>query len=163
VISFGWVALFILFYIALVGPLDYFVLKKLFKRLELTWITFPVSVIVVSLVAYLIAYKVKGTDLRINKVDLVDVDLHTGLGEGARRVHGLSWFALFSPGVSSYTIGMGRSVDIWPGAPPAGAPGPVVTLLEAGDRTMRAGSQALFRRPYEYVEEAIGMRRVPIP
>ena len=34
VISFGWVALFILFYIVLVGPLDYFILKKVFKRLE---------------------------------------------------------------------------------------------------------------------------------
>ena len=45
VISFGVVALFILFYIVLVGPLDYFILKKLFKRLELTWITFPTIVL----------------------------------------------------------------------------------------------------------------------
>ena len=76
VISFGWVALFILFYILLVGPIDYFVLKRLFKRLELTWITFPLIVIVVSVVAYLAAYYSKGDDLRVNKVDLVQIDLH---------------------------------------------------------------------------------------
>ena len=41
VISFGWVALFILLYILLIGPVDYLFLKKVLSRLELTWITFP--------------------------------------------------------------------------------------------------------------------------
>src|SRR5262249_58038627 len=35
VISFGWVALFIVIYILVVGPLDYFFLKKVVHRLEL--------------------------------------------------------------------------------------------------------------------------------
>ena len=48
VVNFGWVALFILVYILIVGPLDYFLLKRVFKRLELTWITFPAIVVVVS-------------------------------------------------------------------------------------------------------------------
>ena len=48
VISFGWVALFILLYILVVGPLDYLFLKKVVKRLELTWITFPTVVLAVS-------------------------------------------------------------------------------------------------------------------
>ena len=50
VISFGWVALFILLYILVVGPLDYLFLKKVVKRLELTWITFPTVVLAVSIV-----------------------------------------------------------------------------------------------------------------
>ncbi|MFO0925559.1 MAG: hypothetical protein U0736_00760 [Gemmataceae bacterium] len=158
-VSFGWVALFILFYIVLVGPLDYFVLKKLFKRLELTWITFPVSVLVVSVVAYVVAYQLKGTDLRVNKVDLVEVDL---TGGPARQVYGSAWFTLFSPRVASYTIGV-EPADSWAGKPAAGAPGPVVTMLEAGERVLRAGSQGLFRRPYEYADDAAGLRRVPIP
>src|SRR5262249_4326834 len=62
-ISFAWVALFLLFYIALVGPIDYFILKKVFKRLELTWITFPLTVIVVSVAAYFTAYAMKGGEL----------------------------------------------------------------------------------------------------
>src|SRR5262245_63344476 len=91
-ISFGWVALFILFYIALVGPLDYFVLKKVFKRLEWTWVTFPVTVLLVSVIAYLIAYRVKGDDLRVNKLDVVEVDLHE-----PRQAYGHTYFTLFSP------------------------------------------------------------------
>src|SRR5207302_2692824 len=41
VVSFGWVALFILIYIVLIGPVDYLFLKKVVKRLEWTWVTFP--------------------------------------------------------------------------------------------------------------------------
>ena len=100
VISFGWVALFILVYILIVGPLDYFFLKKVVKRLELTWITFPAVVIVISAVAYFAAYYLKGKDLRINKVDVVDVDLHDG------HVYGNTWFTLFSPRIQNYTIGV---------------------------------------------------------
>src|SRR5205814_6607281 len=56
VISFGWVALFIFLYILVVGPLEYLILKKVFTRLELTWLTVPTVVITISVVAYCIAY-----------------------------------------------------------------------------------------------------------
>src|SRR5207244_3672137 len=70
-ISFGWVMLFLLLFIALVGPLDYLLLKKVFKRLELTWVTFPAIVIMASVFAYCAAYSLKGEDLRVNKIDLI--------------------------------------------------------------------------------------------
>jgi hypothetical protein len=38
-----------------------------------------------------------------------------------------------------------------------------MTLLEGGDRTFRAGSQDLFRRPYLYADDESGLVRVPIP
>lgn len=104
VISFGWVALFILGYTLLIGPIEYILLKKLLGRLELTWITFPVIVLTVSGAAYLTAYAVKGKDLRMNKIDVVDVDLRT---DPARpRVYGRTWFTIFSPRIDSYTIGV---------------------------------------------------------
>jgi hypothetical protein len=158
VISFGWVALFILCYIALVGPLDYFVLKKVFKRLELTWVTFPLTVLVVSVAAYFTAYALKGDDLRINKIDLVDIDLH-----GRGQVYGHSWFTLFSPRIQSYTVGAEPATPEWAAPPAEGAPGPVLTVLETSERNLRAGSQGLFPRPYEYAEEERGLRRVPVP
>jgi hypothetical protein len=158
VIPFTWVALFILFYIVLVGPLDYFLLKKVFKRLELTWITFPLTVIVVSVIAYAVAYAAKGDDVRINKVDLVDVDLHN-----PRQVYGETFFTLFSPRVQNYTVGIEPAVGDWTAPIPTGAPGPVVTLLEGGDRTPRTGAEALFPRPYRYADEMTGLRDVPIP
>ena len=115
VISFGWVALFILLYILIIGPLDYFFLKKVVKRLELTWITFPVIVLVISAAAYFTAYYVKGNDQRINKVDLVDIDLR---GKQA-DVYGHSWFTIFSPRIQHYTIGLEPAVES--GWAPAGA------------------------------------------
>ena len=81
-IPFGWVAFFIFLYILLIGPGDYFFLKKVLKRMELTWITFPTIVVTVSLLAYFAAYVVKGNELRVNKVDVVDVDQAAGLVAG---------------------------------------------------------------------------------
>jgi hypothetical protein len=119
VISFGWVALFILIYILLVGPLDYLFLKKVVKRLEFTWITFPTIVLAVSAAAYFTAYHIKGSDLRINKLDLVDIDVQTG------RAYGRSWFTLFSPQPRKYTVGVEPATP-WVGA--AESADPAVTV-----------------------------------
>ncbi len=97
-IPFGWVAFFIFLYILLIGPGDYFFLKKVLKRMELTWITFPTIVVTVSVVAYYAAYLLKGNDLLVNKIDVVDVDQGTGL------VRGNTWISLFSPQNRDYTI-----------------------------------------------------------
>jgi hypothetical protein len=97
-IPFGWVAFFIFLYILLIGPGDYFFLKKVLKRMELTWITFPTIVVTVSLVAYYAAYVLKGNDLLVNKVDVVDIDQAAGL------MRGNTWISLFSPQNRDYTI-----------------------------------------------------------
>jgi hypothetical protein len=110
VISFGWVALFILGYTLVIGPIEYVLLKKLLGKLELTWITFPIIVLTVSGAAYATAYAVKGKDLRMNKIDVVDIDLRT---DPARpRVYGRTWFTIFSPRIDSYTIGV-EPKDNW--------------------------------------------------
>jgi len=92
-ISFGWVALFILIFIVIVGPLDYIVLTRVFKRPELTWVTFPAVVLVISVIAYCTAYALKGDDLRVKKYDLVEYDL----GGTQPQAYGTAWFTLFQP------------------------------------------------------------------
>jgi hypothetical protein len=129
VVSFGWVALFILIYIVLIGPVDYLFLKKVVKRLEWTWVTFPVIVITVSAGAYFAAYALKGKDLKINKVDVVDIDL---IG---KRVDGNAWFTLFSPRIQNYTIGIEPA-----GSPSVGSSDPAWT---AGDPTVAARDSLL--------------------
>ncbi len=163
VISFGWVALFILIYIIIVGPLDYLFLKKVVKRLELTWITFPTVVVVVSAVAYFAAYSLKGNDLRVNKVDLVDIDL------GSRQVFGNSWFTVFSPRIQLYTVGVEPAAPLFAAEDPASGPKPapvVVTWMGKPDENYggynRARSQSLFHRTYRYEPDATGLREVPI-
>ena len=98
-IPFGWVAFFIFLYILLIGPGDYFFLKKVLKRMELTWITFPTIVVTVSLLAYFAAYRLKGNDLLVNKVDVIDVDQPGGL------VRGRTLVSVFSPQNRDYSIG----------------------------------------------------------
>ncbi|CAN5842718.1 hypothetical protein BH23PLA1_BH23PLA1_08400 [soil metagenome] len=103
-VPFGWVAFFVFVYILLIGPGDYFFLKKVLKRMELTWITFPLIVLTVSLLAYATAYTVKGTDLRINRVDIVDIDQDFGAPDGTFLARGHSLATLFSPQNRDYDI-----------------------------------------------------------
>lgn len=162
VIPFGWVALFIVLYILIVGPLEYLILKKVFGRLELTWITFPSIVIFISVIAYFAAYWLKGDDLRINKVDVVEVDL------AGQRAYGTSWFTLFSPRIQHYTIGVEPAAGwVQAGNDPKAA-SVVVSWLGAPDynrfgrRGGRGRSPGLFSRAYDYESGAVGLNGVPI-
>lgn len=132
VVSFGWIAMLIVLYIVLIGPVEYYVLKRLFGRLELTWITFPVIVLTVSAAAYLSADAAKGRELKVNKLDVVDVDVASG------RVYGSTWFTVFSPKIDTYTVAVTASSGGWvqkdspvavtlgaTGAPRGGRPGVV--------------------------------------
>ena len=175
-ISFGWVALFTLFYIILVGPLDYFVLKKFFKRMEMTWVTFPATVVLVSATAYFTAYWLKGDDLHIKKLDLVEIDLHDNTACGT------TWFALFSPRIQNYTVGVEPVSPEWVAPPPKDCERVVrswrekpsatphraihsttVAVLSAPDQGHRAGSATLYPQPYDYTDGATGLEKVPIP
>ena len=163
VVNFGWVALFILIYIVIVGPLDYFLLKRVFKRLELTWITFPAVVLVVS-VARLLSPPTtsRATICAINKIDLVEYDLSAPRA-GLRHdlVHAVQPAHPELHGRrGAVGAGVGRrrrpeDVDCarrrrWP-------PWRTPTWRSA------AGSPSLFRQPYAYAEDASGLERVPIP
>ena len=80
------------------------------------------GLVLLALMPGITAYALKGNDLRINKVDVVDVDLHR------REVHGTTWFALFSPRVQNYTVGVepapgwGGRVRPCPAPPPRSRP-----------------------------------------
>ncbi len=141
VISFGWVALFILGYTLLIGPVEYIFLKKVLGRLELTWVTFPLIVLTVSAAAYFTAYAVKGKDLRVNKIDVIDIDPRD---EG--RVYGRTWFTIFSPRIDSYAVGV-QAKDNWAVPPPTG-PNPA-TLVDwfGGTGSGGLGGSA---RTYQY-------------
>ena len=116
-VPFGWVAFFIFLYILLIGPGDYLFLKKVVKRMELTWITFPLIVVTVSLLAYYAAYVVKGNELRVNKVDVVDVDQAAGVARGS------SWMNVFSPQNRDYDVSVVPD-PLTPGAPKPGPNAP---------------------------------------
>jgi hypothetical protein len=156
VISFGWVAMFIVLYIILIGPVEYLFLKRILGRLELTWVTFPVIVLTVSAAAYFTAYAVKGRDLKVNKVDLVEVDPASG------RVYGTAWVSIFSPRIATYTVGV-TPAEGWTAEPDE--PGGTLVGWVGGPQGGRGG---FVRRRYAYHTDpaagvvADGMTDVPI-
>ncbi|MBN2291485.1 MAG: hypothetical protein JXM70_03610 [Pirellulales bacterium] len=97
-VPFGVVIVLVLIYIILIGPVDYFFLKKFVGRMQWTWITFPLIVLIFSVGAYYLAYYLKGDQLRVNQVDLVDVDTTTGFARGT------SWANIFSPRMEAYNL-----------------------------------------------------------
>jgi hypothetical protein len=155
------VAFFIFLYILLIGPVDYFLVKKVFKRMELTWVTFPTMVVGVSLAAYFTAYWLKGDELRINKIDVVDVDQVSG------TLRGTSWFTLFSPQIKNYTVKIGPDLAVAP-QPPGQQGGPPVALSWLGlaedaiGGMSRQGGVGLFRRGYRFGPDAQTLEDVPV-
>ncbi len=155
VISFGWVAVLIAFYLVLIGPVEYYLLKRVLGRVELTWLTFPAIVVTVSVLAYLSALGVKGRDLRVNAVEVIDVVPERGGG----RVYGTTWFSVFSPRIDAYAVGVSPA-ERW-AAPGAGGD-PVLGWVGSP----RGGRASLLRRRYEVRtgpgEVADGLNGVPI-
>ncbi len=100
VVPFGLVAAAVVAYIVLIGPGDYFFVKRVLRRMELTWITFPTIVVAVSLGAYAAAHWLKGGELQVNQADVVDVDVTTG------QVRGTTWFNLYSPQVDRFDLAL---------------------------------------------------------
>lgn len=88
----------VVLYILLIGPGDYFFVKRVLKKMEWTWVTFPTIVVLTCLAAYWYASYLKGDSLRVNQVEIVDVDNSTGFARGTM------WTHIFSPNPDRYTL-----------------------------------------------------------
>lgn len=95
---FSFVVGLIVLYLLAIGPGDYFLVHRLLGRAQLTWITFPAIVLVFSLAACAMAYWLKGKEIAVNQIDLVDVDVVSG------RIRGTTWANLFSPRTERYDV-----------------------------------------------------------
>jgi hypothetical protein len=179
-VGFGYVALFILLYLLLIGPIDYFVLRRFFGKLEWTWLTFPLIVVGVSLAAYWGLTAESDPKLLVNQIDVVDYDLRSGGGTGANGdpayARGTTFFAIRSPRIEQLDIGLanrlcerprighidvGQSMRVnerddkrfvlsWFGRPDPGPAG-----------MGRSGSQALARKAYTMQPDLPSLGGVP--
>lgn len=157
-VSFWLVAGLILLYILLIGPGDYFFLRKVLGRMQWTWVTFPAIVLLVSLGAYLLAYWLKGDQLRTNQVDVVDVDAASG------RARGTTWLNLFSPRTDTYDLSFEPRL---PDGRPADDAHTVVSWLGlAGDglggMQPRARGTPVWGRAYDFSPDLDSVRGVPV-
>jgi hypothetical protein len=163
-IPFGWVAFFIFLYILLIGPGDYLFLRRVVKRMEMTWITFPTIVVLVSALAYWAAYRAKGTELRVNQVDVVDVDIP------AKLVRGATFVNVFSPQNRDYDVAVVPKPVEGSGSMPPGtetrlswfaSPDMGLRGMGGGGRALAFGSEGYRYAPEGRAERLEGVR-IPI-
>jgi len=151
VVTFGTVAFLIVLYIVLIAPIEYYFLKRILGRLEVTWITFPVIALTICVLSFLSASSMKGKELRVNKVDVVDVSAGP---EG--RVFGTTWVTVFSPRIDQFSVGIIPSED-WTKSPGESLVGWL--------GSPRAGRASLLQRKYAYQTDGdqIADRMIGVP
>lgn len=99
--SFSMITLLALAYLVVLGPLDYFVVRRWTKRPLLAWLTFPAIVLLFGGLALGIAGQRATTEqLHVNQVDLIDVDATSGLARGT------TWATIYRPAARRVDIGL---------------------------------------------------------
>ncbi len=156
-IPFSLVMGLVFVYILLIGPGDYFLLRRL-RRLEWTWVTFPAIVLLVTAGAMVLAHYLKGREVRTHQVDLVDVDMASG------TLRGTTWANIFSPRSDAYDLAfLPRDFDGEPVSEPEvlaswmGFPGAGLGGMSAGGA---AGTP--WRSSYSYSPQFDRIERMPI-
>ena len=164
IVPFWLVAMLAFLYIVLIGPVDYYLVRfllarRVLKRVGWAWVTFLAMVILVSVGAYLMARQIKGDQIHVNHVHVIDVDDQSGL------VRGTSWVNIFSPTTKTYDLtiepglpsgansGDGEVVLAWLGLPGTGL----------GGMSSVVATTSLWDRPYHFNSNASAIRNVPIP
>ena len=93
--SFKFIGLLLFVYILLVGPVNYWILKKWDKR-EFAVITIPVLVMFFSFGTYIMGYSSKGGDIRLTQASIINVKEESSFGE--------TFISLFSPSKTDYKM-----------------------------------------------------------
>jgi hypothetical protein len=99
-IPFMLIATLIGLYILCIGPGDFFLLNRLVKKPELTWITFPLITALFCGLAWWIANYSRPKSIQLNQLEVVDYD------SVSNRVRGTTWANLYSPNGSTADLGM---------------------------------------------------------
>lgn len=95
----GWLALFVLAYVALVGPGQYVVLRRIDRR-DWAWVGFPALAVACTLGVYGLGTWARGPDMRVAAFSMVGIpldatsapiDTHLGLVAPSRRAYDLTF------------------------------------------------------------------------
>lgn len=131
IVTFTSVAAIVVLFLLLIGPVDYYFLKFVVKKMEWTWVTSSLLIALFSIGIAIWFYQAKGTERRLKKVELVDVDVATN------RVRGTSWANFYSPTSGEFGIDARAAewtensspIAAWQGLPGKGLRGMEATLL----------------------------------
>ncbi|HHY83739.1 MAG TPA: hypothetical protein GX505_13830 [Clostridiales bacterium] len=90
-----------LFYLALVGPINYSFLKKIDKR-EWSWVTIPVLSILFAALIFGLGYNTKGGGLIANTISVVNMKTNEEYGDLT------NYIGIFTPGRGNYEVQLDR-------------------------------------------------------
>ncbi len=154
-VSFSLVMGLLVVYLVLVGPADYFFLRKVVKRMGLTWVTFPLVVAAFCAGTFVLVHRLKGHQVRVNQVDLIDMEAESGL------VRGTTWATVFSPTSKRYRLAFAvPAIEGAPATPLAswfGLPGGGL-----GGMDPKTSPPAAWKQGYEFSENLDELRGLPI-
>ncbi len=159
---FWLVAVLIVSYLLAIGPVDYFFLRKCVGRMQWTWATFPAVMLAFCALAYLLAYRLKGDEVRVHQAELIDVDVSSGL------VRGASWAGVFSPRMEEFNLSLrpnsldcrdhrSRLCDAGVTVSWLGLPGSAL-----GGMNSKTSTPVLLAEPYDFSPGLDAMQGVPI-
>ncbi len=95
----SWLLLLLLIYLAVIGPVDQYCLKKMNKQM-LTWVTFPIYVVLFSGLIYFIGYKLRAGETEYNELHLVDI---LPAGDKA-ALRGRTYASVYSPSNAKFRL-----------------------------------------------------------
>lgn len=102
----GWLLLIIVAYLLVVGPVDYYLVRKL-GRPVLTWVTFPLFVALFSGISYWKAYRLKAGPMQLRQVSVVDLS-PVSESQSLR-----TWTGVYSQQNRDYEISSRESDALW--------------------------------------------------
>ncbi len=98
VVTFMLVAALIVLYTICIGPLDYFLLNRVLGRMEWTWVTSTVMMLVFAGAAWTLVQKSKPDKVLVNHTEIVDVDA------SGNAVRGGVWANIYSPRTQTFDL-----------------------------------------------------------
>lgn len=126
-LPFTLIAVLITIYILCVVVGDYFFLKNVLQKMELTWITFPLLALLFCGLAFGMSKLTRPSKLQVNQMEIIDFDLIDGASRGT------AWVNLYAPegenvdvAVESKTslgLDINRQIVSWQGLPGDGLGG----------------------------------------
>jgi len=95
--SFVYICCWLGLYITIIGPINYFVLRRM-KRTELAWVTVPVLVVIFTSLAYFSGYLYRGTRPILNRIMLAQA------WQGVDQAQTTALVGLYSPNRTTYNV-----------------------------------------------------------
>jgi hypothetical protein len=95
--SISWLVALLGFYIALVGPINYFVLRR-WRRLDWGWLSIPTLTLAFAGISFGIGYSLRGSEVILNQISLVQKMSPPSPAQIR------SYVGIFSPSRRTYTV-----------------------------------------------------------